>query len=35
MVEPKSLDKYILYENGRSANDFVNLTHDKVYQDSI
>lgn len=35
MVEPKSLDKYITYANGRSADDFVNKTHEKIYQDSI
>lgn len=35
MVEPKSLDKYIIYANGRSADDFVNQTHEKIYQESI
>jgi len=35
MVEPKGLDKYITYKNGRSANDFVNETHSTTYKESI
>jgi|LauGreDrversion4_2_1035121.scaffolds.fasta_scaffold143743_1 hypothetical protein len=35
MVEPKPLDKYITYKNGRSADDFVNETHSQIYNDSI
>ena len=35
MVEPKSIDKYITYKDGRSADDFVNETHSEKYQDSI
>jgi hypothetical protein len=35
MVEPKTLDKYITYKNGRSADDFLNEAHTQIYNDSM
>jgi len=31
MVEPKDIDKYITYKDGRSADDFINETHSRIY----